>query len=183
MKIDISKAKKWVILNIEWQLYRLIDHSFTSMQQRAGTYTLRLKNILTWWTVNQNFKSWTVLDTADVNTKNAIFLYNNWTTYSFMENDNSEIYDLEAEDIDDVIPYLKENLDVFLMIYEGKVLWVILPTVVSYKVIETVPWVKWDRARAGKKPWKLETWLEIMIPLHINEWDEVKVNTATGETV
>ncbi|MFZ5341514.1 MAG: hypothetical protein ACOZBL_02985 [Patescibacteria group bacterium] len=39
-----------------------------------------------------------------------------------MENDNSEIYDLEAEDIDDVIPYLKENLDVFLMIYEGKVL-------------------------------------------------------------
>jgi hypothetical protein len=29
----------------------------------------------------------------------------------------------------------------------------------------------------------LETGLEIMVPLHKNEWDEVIVNTETGETV
>jgi len=183
MKIDISKIKKWIVLNVEWQLFKLIDHSFTSMQQRAWTYTLRLKNILTWGTVNQNFKSWTVLEVADVNTRNAVFLYNNWDLYSFMENDSSEIYELNWEDIEEVIPYLKENLDVYLMVYEWRVLWVILPNVITYKIIETVPGVKWDRARAGKKPAKVETWLEVMIPLHLWEGDEVKINTATWESV
>jgi elongation factor P len=67
------------------------------------------------------------------------------------------------------------------MIYQGNVIGVILPTTIQYTIIETVPWVKGDRAQAGKKPAKLETWLEIQIPLHKNEWDTVMVNTATGE--
>jgi translation elongation factor P/translation initiation factor 5A len=35
-----------------------------------------------------------------------------------MENDTSEIYEIPAEQIEDIIPYLKENLDVFLMIHD-----------------------------------------------------------------
>jgi translation elongation factor P/translation initiation factor 5A len=39
-----------------------------------------------------------------------------------MENDTSEIYEIPAEQIEDIIPYLKENLDVYLMIHEGNVI-------------------------------------------------------------
>jgi elongation factor P len=99
-----------------------------------------------------------------------------------MENDTWEMYDLPKEEIDDVSSYLKENLDVYLMIYEWNVIWVILPTTVTYKIISTVPWVKWDRAQAGKKPATIETWLEVMVPLNKNEWDMVIVNTENWTT-
>jgi translation elongation factor P/translation initiation factor 5A len=39
-----------------------------------------------------------------------------------MENDSGEMYDIPKEEIDDVTPYLKENLDVYLMIYESNVI-------------------------------------------------------------
>jgi elongation factor P len=72
-------------------------------------------------------------------------------------------------------------MDCYLTVYEGNVIWVLLPPTVSYLIKSTVPGVKWDRAQAGKKPATLETWLEVMIPLHKNEGDSVIVNTETGE--
>jgi elongation factor P len=91
------------------------------------------------------------------------------------------MHDLDKDSIEDVIPYLKENMDLFLMVYQGNVLNVILPATVTYKIASTVPGVKGDRAQAGKKPATLESGLEIMIPLHKNEGDEVTVNTETGD--
>jgi hypothetical protein len=35
-----------------------------------------------------------------------------------MENDTGEIYDIERDRIDDIIGYLKDNLDVYLQMYQ-----------------------------------------------------------------
>jgi elongation factor P len=72
-------------------------------------------------------------------------------------------------------------MDVYLMMHNGNVLWIILPDVVSYKVVETTPGVKWDRAQAGTKPATLETGLVVQVPLHIQEWDEILLNTMTNQ--
>ncbi len=86
-----------------------------------------------------------------------------------MENDTSEMRELPADEIEDVIPYLKENLDCFLMIFEDKVIGVILPNVIEYTVASTVPAVKGNRATSGKKPATLDNGLEIQVPLHVSE--------------
>jgi len=52
------------------------------------------------------------------------------------------MYDLPKEKIDDVADYLKENLDVYLMIFNGEVLGVILPTTITYTIKSTVPGIK-----------------------------------------
>ena len=74
-----------------------------------------------------------------------------------------------------------ENMDVYLMMYNWNVIWIILPDVVTYKVVETTPWVRGDRAQAGTKPATLETWLVVQVPLHVEVGQEVKVNTQTGQ--
>jgi elongation factor P len=72
-------------------------------------------------------------------------------------------------------------LDVYLTVFKGEVLWVILPATVSYVITSTVPGVKWNRMQAGTKPATIETGLEVQVPLHKNEWDTVVINTMTGE--
>ncbi len=181
MKIDTSDVKKWTILNINWNLYRVVDTSHTHTWRWSATYAFKVKNIITWWTNNLSYKSWTTLEKVEVNTKNAIYLYSDWDNYSFMENDTSEIYDIPKEKIEDTVPFLKENLDIFLMIYEWNVIWIILPQSIDYKIVETVPWVKWDRAQAWKKPAIVESGMEVMVPLHMEEWQEVSVNTSTWQ--
>jgi len=56
-----------------------------------------------------------------------------------------------------------------------------LPTTVALKVVETTPSTKGDTVTNVFKPAKLETDLEIKVPLFINEGDVVKVDTRTGE--
>jgi len=182
MKLDVSEIKKNTILEIDGQLFKVVDFSFMQMQQRQGSYSFKMKNLITGWVQSLTYKSGTVLEKGDVITKNAVFLYTSGDTYTFMENDTGEMYDLHRDMVDDITGYLKENMDCFIMVYKGNVISVILPPTVSYKIIETVPGVKWDRAQAGKKPAKIETGMEIMIPLHKNEGDTVTLNTLTWET-
>lgn len=181
MKIITSDIKKWTMLEIEGQLYKVIDFSFMQMQQRQGSYTYKLRNMISWWVQNMTFKSGTLLEQADVMTKNAIFLYAAGDNYTFMENDTGEMRELNKEDIQESIPYLKENMDCYMTLYKGDVIGVILPPTISYKIVSTVPGVKGDRAQAGKKPAILETGLEVQVPLHKEAWQTVVVNTLTGD--
>lgn len=162
---------------------KVLDLSFMQMQQRQGSYTFKVQNIVTGNVQQVTFKSWTVLDLADVSRMSAVFLYSAGDTYSFMENDTGNMHDLNESVVEDIAPYLKENLDVFLEKHGENVLSVMLPATIQYAIKETVPGVKGDRAQAGKKPATLETGLEVMIPLHKNEGDIVTVNTETGEVV
>jgi len=182
MKLDVSEIKKNTILEIDGQLFKVVDFSFMQMQQRQGSYSFKMKNLVTGSVQALTYKSGTVLEKGEVITKNALFLYTAGDSYTFMENDTGEMHDLDKSMVDDITWYLKENMDCFVMVYKGNVISVILPPTVSYKIISTVPWVKWDRAQAGKKPATLETGMEIMIPLHKNEGDTVTLNTLTWET-
>jgi len=181
VKVDTSKVKKWMILEIDGKLARVVETAHTHMGRWGATDTYKLKDIVSWKTTIFTCNAWTILEQAEVQNMSAVFLYSAWDTYTFMENDTWEMYDLDREKIDDVVDYLKENLDVYLTVFKGEVLWVILPPTVSYVITATVPGVKWNRMQAGTKPATIETWLEIQVPLHKNEWDTVVVNTVTWE--
>jgi len=154
-KIDAAEVKKWTVLEMDGQLFKVLDLSFMQMQQRQGSYTYKVRNLIT----------------------NGV---QNVTVYSFMENDTGEIHELDKEKIDDITGYLKDNLDVFIQIYKGNVINVILPSTISYEIIETVPGIKGNRAQSGTKPATIETGMEIQVPLHKEVGDIVTLNTLTG---
>lgn len=181
MKIVTSDIKKGTVLEIDGQLFKVIDFAFMQMQQRQGSFTYKLRNLITGGVQNVTYKSGTLLEQADIMTKNAVFLYAAGDSYTFMENDTGEMYELSKDTIEDVVGYLKENMDCYVTIYKENVIGVIIPPTVTYVITSTVPGVKGDRAQAGKKPATLETGLEVMIPLHKNEWDTILINTTTGE--
>lgn len=182
MKIDTADVKKGTILNVDGKLFKVLDMSHTHTGRGSATYTFKCKNIVDGGNLNLTYKSGTTLEQADVTTQNALYLYAAANDYTFMLHDTSEMFTLEGDDIAEVVPYLKENLDCFLMIYEGNVIGVILPNVIEYTIAETVPGVKGDRASTGKKPATLDNGLEIQVPLHLEVGATVRVNTTTGET-
>lgn len=164
---------------MDGQLFKVIDFSFMQMQQRQGSYTYKVRNVATGNVQNITVKSGTTMDQADIQTNNAVYLYNSGDSYSFMENDTGEIYDINQEEISDIVGYLKDNLDVYLQIYQGNVINVILPSTISYTITETVPGIKGNRAQSGTKPATIETGMEIVVPLHKEVGDIVTINTLT----
>ena len=180
VKITTSDVKKWTILLIDEKLFRVLDTAHTHMWRGGANDTYKVKDIVTWKSNVFTYNSGTILEQAEVATQNAIYLYNSGDSYSFMENDTGEIHDIDKATIDDIVGYLKDNLDVYLQMYEWNVINVILPSTITYKIISTVPGVKGDRAQAWTKPATIETWMEVQVPLYKEEWDEITINTLTG---
>ncbi len=181
VKIDTANVKRGTILEMDGGLYKVVDVSHTHMGRQGATYGFKVKEVTTGKTKVSTYNAGTTLEEAEVSTMNALFLYNAGDTYSFMVSDTGEMYDLDLSIVEDVAGWLKENMDVYLMVYKGNVINVILPTTVEYTITETMPGVKGDRANAGKKPATIETGMEIQVPLHKNTGDTITVNTLTGD--
>ena len=181
VKVDTSEVKKGMILLIEGKFGKVVEMGHTHTGRGGATYNFKLKDLKSGANTPLTVKAGTALEQAEVQTKSAIYLYKGADTYSFMEGDTGEIHEIEETKIDDIVDYLKENLDVFLTIYQGNVLTVLLPSTITYTIAETVPGLKGDRSSAGKKPATLDNGLEVQVPLHKEAGQTVVVNTLTGE--
>ncbi len=98
-----------------------------------------------------------------------------------MDLDTYEQFALDREALGEAVNYLKENLTLDLLTYEGQPVEVELPVTVELQVVETDPGIRGDTATGGGKPAKLETGLVVTVPLFVNVGDIVKVDTRTGE--
>ena len=58
-----------------------------------------------------------------------------------------------------------------------------MPAHVNLDVSETEPGVKGNTATGATKPAKLETGLTVQVPLFIDEGDQIKIDTRSGEYI
>ena len=75
MKIDTSNVKKGTVLNIEGQLFKVVDIGHTHTGRGSATYSFKAKNLISGGTNTFTYTSGTTLDSADVQTNSAVFLY------------------------------------------------------------------------------------------------------------
>jgi elongation factor P len=85
--------------------------------------------------------------------------------------------------LEDVMPFLKEGSDAYLMRHDDKLIGVELPIIVELKVVQTDPGFKGDTVSGGTKPAKLETGATIQVPLFIQSGDLIRVDTRTHSYV
>ena len=76
---------------------------------------------------------------------------------------------------------MKPNDNIMISMYEGEILGIILPDKVELQIVECEPAVKGDTATSASKMAKLETGLEIRVPLFIEQDEMVVINTADGK--
>lgn len=111
------------------------------------------------------------------------YLYAQGDSHVFMDLESYEQIELNANQIDYELKFLKENMEVYIMSYQGEMLGVELPNTVELKVVETEPGIKGDTASGGSKPATLETGLIVQVPFFVNEGDILVINTSDGSYV
>jgi elongation factor P len=82
----------------------------------------------------------------------------------------------------DARDFLVDGLIVQILLFNGNAIGLQLPPQVELTVTYTEPGVRGDTASGNvSKPAKLETGIEIRVPLFIKEGEKVRVNTETRE--
>jgi elongation factor P len=103
--------------------------------------------------------------------------------YYFMDMENYEQFPVEEDILGNQVKYLKENLTVDTLSYQGKIIGVELPFFIDLEVIETEPGIKGDTASGGSKPATLQTGLVIQVPLFISQGDTIRVDRRTNSYI
>ena len=178
--IDAGELRKGVAIELDGEIYQILEYQHVKMQQRQPVVKLKLRNVRNGNFTERNFQSGDKVTTVFLEHRPVQYLYNDGDLYYFMDNENYEQIMLTLAQIGEGINYLKEGLMLEILTCKGDTVTIELPTSVELQVTETEPGFKGDRAAAGTKPAKLETGTIVQVPLFINTGDIIKVHTRTG---
>jgi len=177
--ISGSELRKGVIIELDGKLYQVIEYQHVKMK-RTALARVKLRDIIDGHTMERTFQSNDKLVRARLDSRPMQYLYNDGNLYYFMDEESFEQMPLTAEQLGNVLDYLKEGVSVEVSSYKGEVISIELPITVELEVVESEPGFKGDTATGGTKSVKLETGLTVHTPLFINEGDVIKVDTRTG---
>lgn len=139
----------------------------------------KLRNLKVGTTVERTFRAGEKFEVPDMEDVTMQFLYAD-DMFHFMNSASYEQIAVPREVVGDTALYLKENTDVRVLLFNGEVLSIELPTSVILKITRCDPGVRGDTVSNATKPATLETGATVQVPLFVNEGENIKVDTRTG---
>ncbi len=176
-----NDIKKSTVINIGGELWFVTDFQRVSPGKGSSFVRTRMKNLKTGKVQEVNFKSAETLTFEDVQYKKMQYLYNDGNLYTFMDNMTYEQVSIASSDIEDSIPYLKEGIDVNVVVHNEQPISISLPQKIEYTIVYTEPAVKGDTASGNVlKEAELDNGLKVRVPSFISQGDHVLISTDDG---
>src|SRR6185503_2124235 len=182
--IGANELKKKMLIEVEGQPYNVLDVFFATPTARGASTMVRtrLKNLLNGSVQEKSFRTSEKFPEPDVEMANVSFLYSDADGFHFMDQATYEQFTLAADNIGDDSEYLKEGLLLEIFKYNVQAVSLQMPQYGELAIVSTEPGLRGDTAAGGAtKVAKLETGLEVRVPLFMKDGEIVRVNTQTGE--
>ena len=167
-------------------MYKGAPHRVLNFQHRTpgnlrAFVQATLRNVITGVQGDTRFSSTEDLETADIFSSKATYLYGDGNGYHFMDTQSYEEMVLPAELIGDSKYYLQDSMEVQISIYNEQPIGVDLPKTVVLTITETSPEMKGATASNSPKPATLDTGLVVSVPPFLKVGERVVVDTDTAE--
>ena len=182
--IEAIALKRKMFFEFEGAPYHCLDVELSTPTARGGQTLVRIKmrNLLTRAVFDKTFKAGEKFREPDLANVTASYLYADGHGCHFMDQETFDTLTLAPEMVGDDRQLLAENLAVQIQKFNGNPIGLQMPSQVELAVTYTEPGARGDTASGNvTKPAKLETGIEIKVPLFIKEGEKVKVSTETGE--
>lgn len=176
-----NDLKNGLVLNIEGQLWTVVEFQHVKPGKGAAFVRSKLKNILTGKVVDKTFNAGVKVETANVDKREMQYLYQDGDSFIFMDLDNYDQVSLPEVVVGDATNYMLENQNAIVAMHDGNPIYVELPASVVLEITYTEPGLQGDRSSGGTKPATVETGLQIQVPLFVEQGTRVKVDTRTGD--
>jgi elongation factor P len=179
--IDTSEFRKGLKIEVEGDPFEIIEFQHVKPGKGGAFVRTRIKSLFTGNTLDRTFRAGDKVGRPDIDEREMQYLYAQGDEYYFMDNRSYEQTFITAEILGDARNFLKENIVVSVLFYQGKALGTSLPNTVELKVASCDPGVRGDTVSGATKPATMETGYVVNVPLFINEGDLLRVDTRTGD--
>jgi elongation factor P len=168
---------------IEWdkRVWRVLKCYHVHVGGRGGAFMqVEMKDIESGTKTNQRFRTEDKIERAIVEPREMEYLYQDGTSYVFMDKQNYEQLSLSDEFLEGQAGFLLPNTEVQVNFYNGRAIGVELPPSVVLTVVQTEPGIKNATATNMFKQAKLETGITVQVPPFIGQGEKIKVSTNDG---
>jgi elongation factor P len=176
-----NDLKNGMTLNIDGQLWNVVDFQHVKPPKGGAFVRTRLKNIMSGKVVDRTFNAGVKVDVASVDKREMSYLYREGEDFVFMDTEDYDQPRIPAATVGNAADYLLEEQTVVVAFNDGAPLYVELPAAVELTVSHTDPGVQGDRSTGGTKPATLETGAQIQVPLFITTGQKIRVDTRSGD--
>ena len=179
--IIVNDLKPGTTFESEGNIYTVldIDHNKTAMRQMI--VKVKVKNLRTGVINELSFTGGDKVEQAHIDKKEMQQLYDSGEALVFMDNSTYEQIEIPKSRLEWEMQFMKENDVVTISMFNTEILGVLLPDKVELQIVECEPAVKGDTATSATKNAKVETGLEIRVPLFIQNGEMVLISTADGK--
>ena len=181
--VSTNAFKTGLTVTIDNDPWQVVEFQHVKPGKGAAFVRAKMRNLATGAVVERTFNAGERLPNATIDRRAMQYLYQEGDSYVFMDNETYEQLELSKEQLGNGINFLKENMDVKVTSFEGRILGVELPNTVELVVVETEPGIRGDTATGGNKPAKMDTGYVVKVPLFINEGDHLLIDTRSGEYI
>ena len=179
--ISAGAFKNGVTLEIEGNIYQILEFQHVKPGKGAAFVRTKLKNIINGGAVERTFRPTEKFPKAHIERKDMQYLYTDGELYHFMDVETYDQIALNEDAIGDSLKFVKENEMVKICSHKGNVFAVEPPLFVELAITETEPGFKGDTATGATKPATVETGAVVYVPLFVETGDVLKIDTRTGE--
>jgi elongation factor P len=182
--IEAINVKRKMMFEFENAPYACLDSDISTPTARGGQTLVRLKmrNLLTSAVFEKTFKANDKFKEPDLVLVPATYLYSDNDGSYFLDQESFETLTLRGEMLAGALDFLIDGTQIQLHKFNGNPIGLQLPIFVELDVAYTEPAVRGDTSSgSGTKIARLETGLEIRVPLFIKEGEKVKVSTENRE--
>ena len=172
-----NDLKNGIVLNIDGQLWSVVEFQHVKPGKGPAFVRTKLRNVESGKNVDKTFNAGTKVETANVDKRTMQYLYNDGTSYVFMDTSTYDQLEVSPQIVGNAKNFMLENQEAIVATNEGRVLFIELPASVELEITFTEPGLAGDSATGRTKPATLETGHEIQVPLFINQGEKVKVDT------
>jgi len=178
---DTNDLRKGLKILIDGSPYTVVLAEFVKPGKGAAFTRTKMKNLLTGGVIERNIRSGEKIVAADVEENEMTFLYKEGEDFVFMDKKSYEQVHITAQTVDEAWQWMKDNLDVYVLFWNGRAIGITPPNFVELLITRSDPGVRGDTATGASKQATLETGATVSVPLFIDEGETIRIDTRSGE--
>ncbi len=172
-----------IFVNENEQIVQVLTYQHHRKSQARAIVRVKLQNLDTGAIIETTYRPEDKFKELMVEKRPKTYMYNDGNLAYFMDNVSFDQVGLPMAKIGPLMQFLTENMEVEGLYLNEKFFNIALPANIVMTVTETVDSVKGDTVSSVMKDAKVNTGLEIKVPMFIKEGDKVRVDTRTFEYV
>jgi elongation factor P len=172
-----EEFKRGMLLLLDDMPHYLEDFHTSGTAQTRHKLHVRVRNLKTGRVFDRTFAENERVPVGQLEHRLVQFSYKQGDTYQFVDTKSFDEMALPAELAGERRWFIKENEEYKALFLEGSLIDIVLPPQVVLQVVDTAPPIRGSVDTAWKEA-KLETGLELMVPLFIAKGELIKVDTT-----